>query len=162
VIRNIEQFDARHGGADAAVEDNRWYLFPDGAEREVYLDFSAVLKEPPTDPVELAKAKRRYAELRYMQAREDFLALKVLLHNAAKEAVMHARATTPPPAVPNEQVAKLKELQQLAIKRQAEYQAADKAVADARPAWVKARDEQAEAVLPALTETQRIIDEMNI
>ena len=163
VLRNIEAFDAEHGGHEAAVEVERtWLLFPDGAMRQVYLDFGCPLNQPPTEPLELARLKRRYAEVRLEKARAEFTTLKRAMQLRAAQAIEHARSNAPPPAPSTEDVARLRGLQRLVHERQAELQAAEEALADARPQWQKDRDAQAEAALPGLLETQRIIAEIQI
>jgi hypothetical protein len=80
----------------------------------------------------------------------------------AAHAIEHVKANVPPAPPGPAEVAKLAELQQAVIQRQADYEAADKAIEDARPQWQKERDKHAEEALPAMLETQRIINEMKI
>jgi hypothetical protein len=162
VLRRFAEFDAANGGSENAVEYDRQYIFPTGATRSVVIAYGTPLFPPPDDPLKLAWLKRKCAEVRLSHARTDFVDYKRQLAARAAHAIEHVKANVPPAPPGPAEVAKLAELQQAVIQRQADYEAADKAIEDARPQWQKERDKHAEEALPAMLETQRIINEMKI
>ncbi len=127
IKRRVAEFDAQHG---ASVAEDGWILFEDGAAREA--NPMGALVDPPTKPWELAKRVLHYRDVCLKQAVAEFSQRKTYLLKAAAHNLKE-RLCGPPPADIAEAEAGLKQMQAKVRKCQKAYDAALKAVEDARP-----------------------------
>jgi hypothetical protein len=99
-----QQFHEFHGGDEASLGHNGWWIYPDGAamEKGTY----GALREPPTDPYELAKAKLLWGQVKFERAKTAFEDLKERLDSNAAHGV----------GVDDNELEKLKSLRAEAVK----------------------------------------------
>ena len=90
----VEAFDSKHAEGQPTIEVGGWVLFASGARRES--NPMGCWMQPPTDPVEKAKASVRYREALFNHHRGRFEFVRNELARACQAALMGPCQYSPP------------------------------------------------------------------
>lgn len=109
-MQAYHQWVNKHGGESSSVLHGNWYLYPTGARRSnaAYVN-SAMYEEPPTDPVELLKAKLTYCELKLAdeQAQYDTFEAGCLRQNDIASSQFYSGNASRTPTAGEREIAQL-------------------------------------------------------